>query len=89
MKNNKILLRSQKSLEQKHKIYFLRVNKILLSSNDDKILQIFDGNASYLFSTRARKGWETELWEYLKSDDDVNFDDLTGETNIQSKLAAH
>ena len=41
--NNEILLKSQQRFRsEKHNIYIEEINKIALSSNNDKRLQIFD-----------------------------------------------
>ena len=41
------------------------INKIALSSNDDKRLQTCDTITSYLYGTSAAKVCETELLEHL------------------------
>ena len=41
------------------------INKIALSSNDDKRLRTFDKIISYPYSVNAEKIWKTELLEYL------------------------
>ena len=44
MFNNKIVLKSQLRFKiDHHNVYTIEINKIALSSNDDKRLQTFDG----------------------------------------------
>ena len=42
-------------------MYTEEVNKIALSSNDDKILQTFDGIITYPYGTNAFKVCESEM----------------------------
>ena len=60
--NNKIILKSQKRFKSDHhKVYTEEVNKITLSSNDDKRLQTFDGFTTYPYGTNAFKVCESEI----------------------------
>ena len=60
--NNEIILKSkQRFKSEKHEVYTEEVNKIALSSNDDKRLQTFDRITSYPYGTIAGKVCETEL----------------------------
>ena len=60
--NNEIILKSQQRFKsEKHDIYTEDVNKIALSSNDDKRLQTFDRITSYPYGTSAGKLCKTEL----------------------------
>ena len=60
--NNEVILKSQKRFtSEKHDVYTEDVNKIALSSNDDKRLQTFDGITSYPYGTVAGKVCKTEL----------------------------
>ena len=60
--NNEIILKSQQRFNsEKHDVYAEEVNKIALSSNDDKRLQTFDRITSYPFGTIAGKVCKTEL----------------------------
>ena len=60
--NNKIILKSQKRFKSDHhKVYTEEVNKIGLSSNDDKRLQTLDGITTYPYGTNAFKVCESEM----------------------------
>ena len=60
--NNKIILKSQKRFKSDHhKVYTEEVNKIVLSSNDDKRLQTFDGITTYPYGANAFKVCESEM----------------------------
>ena len=54
--NKKILLKSQQRFKSDyHDVYTERINKIVLSSNDDKRLQTFDNITTYPYGTNAFK----------------------------------
>ena len=60
--NNKVLLKSQQRFKsERHDIYNKKVNKIALSSNDDKRLQTFDKITTYPCGTIVGKVCKTEL----------------------------
>ena len=60
--NNEIILKSQQRFKSKaHNAYTEEVNKIALSSNEDKMLQTFDRITSYPYGTSAGKVGETEM----------------------------
>ena len=60
--NNEIMLKSQQRFKiKKHDVYTEEVNKIALSSNDNKRLQTFDRITSYPYGTSAGKVCKTEL----------------------------
>ena len=60
--NNKIVLKSQQRFKsERYDVYTEEVNKISLSSNDDKRLQIFDRITTYPYGTSAGKVCKTEL----------------------------
>ena len=62
MFNNKIILKSQQRFKSDHhKVYTEEVNKIALSSNDDKRLQTFDGITTYPYGANAFKVCESEM----------------------------
>ena len=60
--NNEIILKSQQRFKsERHDVYTEEVNKIALSSNDDKILQTFDRITSYPSGASPCKVCKTEL----------------------------
>ena len=60
--NNETVLKSQQRFKSKrHDVYTEEINKIALSSNDDKRLQTFDKITSYPYGTSARRVCKTEL----------------------------
>ena len=60
--NDKIILKSQKIFKSNHhRVYTEEVNKIALSSNNDKRLQTFDKVTTYPYGTNAFKVCEGEM----------------------------
>ena len=60
--NNEIILKSQQRFKsERHNVYTEEINKIALSSNDDKRLQTFDRITSYPYGTSAGKVCKTDL----------------------------
>ena len=60
--NNKIILKSQQRFKSDyHNVYTEKINKIALSSNDDKRLQTFDKITTYPYGTNAFKVCESEM----------------------------
>ena len=60
--NNKAVYRSQERFKSyNHDVYTEEVNKIALSSNDDKRLQTFDRITTYPYGTNAFKVCESEM----------------------------
>ena len=60
--NDKIILKSQQRFKSDHhKVYTEEVNKIALSSNDDKRLEIFNVIETYPYGTNAFKVCESEM----------------------------
>ena len=60
--NNKIILKSQQRFKSDHhNVYTEQINKIALSSNDDKRLQTFDKITTYPYGTNAFKVCESEM----------------------------
>ena len=58
--NNKIILKLQRRFKSDHhKVYTEKVNKIALSSNDNKRLQTFDRVTAYSYGTGAFKVCES------------------------------
>ena len=59
---NEVLLRSQHRFRSDHhKVYTEEVNKIALSSNDDKRIQTFDRVTTYPYGTNVFKVCENEM----------------------------
>ena len=60
--NDEVIIRSQQRFRSyNHKVYTEEVNKIALSSNDDKRLQTFYGITTYPYGTNAFKVCESEM----------------------------
>ena len=58
--NNEIILKSQQRFKSKaHTVYTKEINKIALSSNDDKRLQTFDRITSYPYGASVGKVCKT------------------------------
>ena len=64
---NEIVSKSQQRFKSEgHDVYIEEINKIELSSNDDKRLQTFDRATSYPYGKSARKVCKTELLSKVK-----------------------
>ena len=60
--NNETILKSQQRLKsEKHEVYTEEINKIALSSNDEKRLQTFDRITSHPYATSAGQVCKTKL----------------------------
>ena len=60
--NGEVILKSQQRFKSdNHKMYTEEVNKIALSSDDDKRLQTFNGIETYLYGTNAFKVCESKV----------------------------
>ena len=60
--NSKTIIKSQQRFKSDHHIVHTEeVNKIALSSNDDKRLQTFDGITTYPYGSNAFKVCESEM----------------------------
>ena len=60
--NDKIILKLQQVLRSDHhNVFTVEINKITLSSNDNKKLQTFDRVTKYPCRTNPIKGYETEM----------------------------
>ena len=60
--NSKTIIKSQQRFKSDHhNVHTEEVNKIALSSNDDKRLQTFDGITTYPFGSNAFKVCESEM----------------------------
>ena len=67
--NDKIILKSQQRFKtDHHKVYPEEVNKIALSSNDDKRLQTFNRITTYPYGTNVFKVCENEMMVKLKGE---------------------
>ena len=65
--NNKIILKSQQRFKSRyHNVYTKQINKIALSSNDDKRLQTSDKIITYPYGTNAFKVCESEMLSKYK-----------------------
>ena len=65
--NNEIIVQSQQRFKKDyHNVYTQRINKIALSSNDDKRLQTFDKITTYLYGTNAFKVCKSEMLSKYK-----------------------
>ena len=65
--NNKTILKSQLRFKSNHHdVYTEEVNKIALSSNDDKRLQTFDRVTTYPYGTNAFKVCESEMMSKIR-----------------------
>ena len=59
--NSKTIIKSQQRFRSDHhRVYTEEVNKIALSSNDDKRIQTFDKVTTYPYGTNAFKVCESE-----------------------------
>ena len=64
---NKIILKSQRRFKSDHhNVYTEQINKIALSSTDDKKLQILDKITTYAYGTSAFKVCESEMLSKYK-----------------------
>ena len=60
--NDEVIIRSQQRFRSyNHKVYTEEVNKIALSSNDDKVMILFDRVATYPYGTNVFKVCENEM----------------------------
>ena len=61
--NDKVIIRSQQRFRSynNHKVYTEEVNKIALSSNDDKRIQTFDKVTTYPYGTNVLKVCENVM----------------------------
>ena len=70
MFNDKIILKSQQRFKRDHhNVYTKEINKIALSSNDDKRLQTFDKVITYPYGTNAFKVCESEFQKTVNIND--------------------
>ena len=65
--NDDIILKSQQRFKSDyHNVYTEQINKIALSSNDDKRLQMFDKITTYVYGTNAFKICKSEMLSKYK-----------------------
>ena len=65
--NNKTILKSQLRFKSDHhNVYTEEVNKIALSSNDDKRMQTFDRVTTYPYGTNSFKVYESEMLSKIR-----------------------
>ena len=65
--NEKIILKPQQRFKSDHhNVYTEEINKIALSSNDDKRLQTFDKVTTYLYGTNSFKVCRSEMLSKYK-----------------------
>ena len=62
-----MLIDHNKDLKVNHDVYKEEINKITLSSNDDKRLQTFDRIKTYPYGTNAFKVCESEMLNNKRS----------------------
>ena len=90
LSNKEIILKSQQRFKsERHNVYTEKINKITLSSNDDKILQTYDRITSYLYGTSAGKVCKIEMLSKVninKYKYKYNFDDYTNENKAEHNL---
>ena len=68
--NDKAILESQQRYKSEaHNVYTEEVNKIALSSNDDKRLKTYDRIASYPYGTSAEQICKTEMLNKVNIND--------------------
>ena len=62
LRSSEIILKSQERFKsERHDVYAEEINKMALSSNDDKRLQTFDRITSYPYGASTGKVCKTEL----------------------------
>ena len=67
MLQNEIILESQQRFKSEaHNVYTEEINKIALSSSDDKRLQTFDRITTYPYETNVSKVSESEMLSKYK-----------------------
>ena len=82
--DNETILRSQQRFKSYyHKVYIEGVNKIALSSDDDKILQAFDGIETYPYGITNVMLKVFEAKENVLKIQMINFDDYVNENKTE------
>ena len=81
--NDKIILKSQQTFKsQLHNVYTIEINKIALSSNDDKRLQKLDRVTKYQHQTNVFKVRESELLKVCQAKANAKCSDVK---NVKAK----
>ena len=74
--NDKVIIKSQHQFRSDyHRVYTEEVNKIALSSNDDKRIQTFDKVTTFPYGTNVFKVCENEMLlknKLIEHDDDID-----------------
>ena len=82
--NDKIILQSHYRFKSDHhNAYTEQINKIALSSNDDKRLQTFGKITTYSYGTNAFKVCESEMLSKIHM---INFDDYANKNKTEHNL---
>ena len=85
--NDKTILKSQQRFKSDYRnVYTEQINKIALSSNDDKRLQTFDKIKTYPRGTNAFKVCEREILSKISM---INFDDYANENETVQELCSN
>ena len=85
--NDKTILKPQQRFKSDcHNVYTEQINKIVLSSNDDKRSQTFDKITTYPYGTNAFKVCESEM---LSKTQMINFNDYANENETLQELHSH
>ena len=89
IKNNTLILKTQQRFKSKsHNIFTEEINKIALSSNNDKRIQSIDSTATYAYGTNKDLMSKTEEIKCnniinKRIQTMINFDDYTSENKIE------
>ena len=84
--NGEVILKSQQIFKSDHhKVYTEEVNKIALSSNDDKRLQTHDKITTYPYGTNAFKVCESEMMAMNKKNKNVYMHNMDKSYNDKSR----
>ena len=78
--NNEVIKSQQRFRSHHHRVYTEEVNKIALSSNDDKRIQTFDKVTTFPYGTNVFKVCENEMLlknKLIEPDEDIEDIDIT------------
>ena len=80
IRNNKLILKAQQRFKsERYNVFTAEINKIALSSNDDKYMQLIDSVETYAYETRKDLVSEKEEIKCNNIIKRYNFDDVTKE----------